>query len=136
MDVSRNAAAAGPKPGADVFGTMPDRMAKEDDMSRTQIRQGDVLLVPRSEAPAATVRALDAAGQPLLGLRVEGERTGHAHELAARVYDAPGGHVLFLERPAPLTHPEHGTSVVPAGWWDVRIQREHVPLEAPRGRFD
>ncbi len=103
---------------------------------RQQIRQGDVLLVPREAAPVGAVGALDSTGQPLAGLRVEGERTGHAHVLPARVYDAPSGRSLFLERPDVITHQEHGTTEVPAGWWDVRVQREHVPAEAPRGRFD
>jgi hypothetical protein len=56
--------------------------------------------------------------------------------LEARVYESQAGRSLFLERPTPLTHEEHGTTVVPAGWYEVRIQREHVPQEAARGRFD
>lgn len=105
-------------------------------MDRVQIRQGDVLLVP-VPAPAATpTRVKDREGRPLAGLRVEGERTGHSHTLEARVYDADGRRLLFLERPTPLTHPEHGTTAVPAGWWDVRVQREHVPEATPSGRYD
>lgn len=91
-----------------------------------QIRQGDVLLV-KVEAPAEKKRALDQNGQPLAGLVVLGERTGHAHRLPARVYDTPAGRVLFLERPTPMTHEEHSTVEVPAGWWHVVHQREYSP---------
>jgi hypothetical protein len=102
---------------------------------RKQIRQGDVLLIP-IEQPKGVERVLDDNGQPLQGLRVEGERTGHAHVLRARVYNtvnpfaavakqAPK-RVLFLERPDTMTHQEHGHAPVEAGWWEPRIQREHV----------
>jgi hypothetical protein len=65
-------------------------------------------------------------------LRVEGEATGHAHVLPARVYaTARGKQVLFLERPTPMTHQEHRHVEVPAGWWQVVIQREFVPAERP-----
>ena len=103
-----------------------------------QIRQGDVLLTALPAPPSPTpTRALDALGLPLAGLHVEGERTGHVHQLPARVYDAPAGRrLLFLERPETLTHQEHAHVEVSAGWWEVRIQREFVPAERPRRRFD
>lgn len=105
-------------------------------MARQQIRQGDVLLVPVDE-PEEPLRACDADGRPLAGVRVEGERTGHAHVLPAAVYDADGGRRLaLLERPGQIEHPQHGVAEVPAGWWDVRVQREHVPARAPAGRYD
>ena len=41
-------------------------------------------------------------------MRVEGERTGHAHVLPGRVYDGVGGRrLVFLERPTTITHQEH-----------------------------
>jgi len=96
-----------------------------------QIRQGDVLLRKISE-PARKQRLLDEQGHPLAGLRVDGEATGHAHVLRARVYQtARGNQVLFLERPTPMTHQEHRHVEVPAGWWEVVIQREFVPCERP-----
>jgi hypothetical protein len=92
------------------------------------IRQGDVLLVPILEPMGAATRVLDEAGQPMAGLLVEGERTGHAHRLPARVYDTAGGErVLFLERPTEITHEEHGAIEVPAGWWRPVQQREYAP---------
>jgi hypothetical protein len=101
-----------------------------------QIRQGDVLLT-RIPAPPVTeaARAKDESGQPLAGLLVPGERTGHAHRLPARVYDAPGvGRVLMLERPQVLTHEEHEHIEVPAGWWVPTFQREYRPRRQFRSR--
>lgn len=98
-----------------------------------QIRQGDVLLTRVAE-PAGAVRVHDPEGQPLAGLLVPGERTGHAHRLPARVYETAGRRVLMLERPTPMTHEEHEAIEVPAGWWDVTIQREYSP-RGNRSRF-
>jgi hypothetical protein len=97
------------------------------------IRQGDVLLVKVAE-PATKIRACDEFGQPLAGLLVEGERTGHAHRLPARVYDSEVGRVLLLERPTPITHEEHAAIEIPAGWWRPVQQREYVPASRPRSR--
>jgi hypothetical protein len=117
---------------------------------RTQIRQGDVLLVPVT-APAAEdiERCLDNSGHPLAGLVVAGERTGHAHRLPSRVYTTratrarTARRLLMLERPGVLRHEkpsgeiaDHQPVEVPAGWWEVRIQREHVPASSPTGRWD
>jgi hypothetical protein len=69
--------------------------------ARTQIRQGDVLLTPIPQ-PQRRKRAVDANGRPLAGVRVEGERTGHAHELAGRVYEVGKKRVVFG-----ATHRDH-----------------------------
>jgi hypothetical protein len=92
---------------------------------RGQIRQGDVLLIPVEQPKGELTRATDDSGQPLAGLYVEGEATGHAHRLPARVYDSGEGRLLLLERPTPLTHEEHRHVEVPAGWWQPVLQREH-----------
>jgi hypothetical protein len=120
----------------------------------TQIRQGDVLLV-RRDPPENPTRATGPDGQPLAGLRVPGERSGHEHRLAARVYDDDAGtRVLFLERPTammvvraddpdleflqPDGSPRHAAVEVPAGWWEPKPQRQYVPAARPvqRARFD
>lgn len=104
--------------------------------TRVQIRQGDVLLTP-VKPPKRTERVTDDEGRPVAGVRIAGERTGHAHELAGRVYDTDGGRVIFLERPGTITHQEHRHIEVPAGWWEVRTQREFVPGQRSiRRRFD
>jgi len=95
------------------------------------IRQGDVLLVSR-EAPEQSTRT-DA-----LGLRVPGERTGHAHTLPAEVHETSGGTMLYLDEPTDLVHDEHDSVSVPAGWWEPRLQREFTPTSRPssRANFD
>jgi hypothetical protein len=104
--------------------------------SRNQIRQGDVLLIPVDAPAGSPVRAVDATGNPLQGLEVLGERTGHAHRLPARVYDSSRGRMLLLERPEVLAHEEHRHVTVPAGWWQVQLQREYVPASRPSPRSD
>jgi hypothetical protein len=101
-----------------------------------QIRQGDVLLIRRSE-PTKRELVTGSDGLPVRGIRVEGERTGHSHELAGEVFDLPdGARVIALHEPTALTHQEHAHIVVPEGWWEVRVQREWVPRSGFRGRFD
>jgi len=108
----------------------------------SMIRQGDVLLIPIEKPEGPVHRVCDADGRPLQGLRIEGERTGHAHELPARVYDTEAGaRVLFLERPGVMRHAkpdgsqaDHAPVDVPAGWWTPIQQREYVPASRPRSR--
>ena len=89
-----------------------------------QIRQGDVLLI-RVPEPGERHLATGPDGLPLAGLRVAGERTGHAHVLPGEVYETPERRrVVRLQEPTPITHEEHKHLVVPEGWWEVRIQRE------------
>jgi hypothetical protein len=98
-----------------------------------QLRQGDVLLVKR-EAPKSARRV---EGAP--GLRVPGERTGHAHTLPAEVFEGPGGRrLLYLPEGGTMMHEEHAPLLVPAGWWEPILQREFVRSNRPanRARFD
>lgn len=94
-------------------------------MNRPQIRQGDVLLIPRRK-PSDFNRVRDEKDRVLAGVRIEGERTGHAHVLPGRVYESGDRRMVFLERPTPITHQEHHDIDVPAGWWEVRVQRERT----------
>lgn len=98
-----------------------------------QIRQGDVLLV-KVEEPKDRDLSTGPDGLPLAGLRVEGERTGHAHVLPGEIYETPDARrVIRVHQPTPMTHEEHRHLVVPEGWWEVRIQREWVPTSRQRG---
>lgn len=97
------------------------------------IRQGDVLLI-RRPAPQAALKKVAAQG-----LRVPGERTGHAHVLEAEVFEqADGTRLLQLSEPRMLTHEEHAAIEVEPGWWEPRLQREFTPSSRPvsRARFD
>ncbi len=107
----------------------------------TQLRQGDVLLIARSQ-PGTATPVMGPDGRPLAGLRVPGERTGHAHVLPATVVESPtpaGGpaRLLYLDQLGTMTHEEHAPVEVPAGWWEVRLQRQYTPRgNVSRARFD
>lgn len=96
-------------------------------------RQGDVLLVPVAprQIPQSTrPLARDAAGRLVLAL---GEATGHAHavsapdaELLADRGDA-SRRFLRIVSEAVLIHEEHDAIGLPAGCYQVVLQREYAP---------
>lgn len=101
-------------------------------------RQGDVLLVPCAEIPAGAHEEAPENGRVVLA---RGERTGHAHTMAAdRVCyfredgSGSGGGFLRVAGPAPvdLTHEEHAPLSIPPGNYRVVRQREYQPRAAPR----
>lgn len=97
-------------------------------------RHGDVLLVP---IPALPVGAVPVKREGELVL-ARGEATGHAHRLAepsGRLFVLGGSRYLVLGEPGWLTHEEHATLELPAGRYEVRIQREYTP-EGIRGVLD
>jgi len=91
------------------------------------------VLLRRIEAPRSAFRV-----DGVQGLRVEGERTGHAHVLEAEVYETPSGRVLHVDGDRMLTHDEHAALRVPDGWWQPVLQREFQPRSRPalRNRWD
>lgn len=105
-------------------------------------RQGDVLLVPCAEIPANAHAEVAEEGRVVLA---RGERTGHAHTMAAdRVCffredgSGGGGGFIRVAGPAPvdLTHEEHGPLAIPPGNYRVVQQREYQPRGAPRAVTD
>ena len=95
------------------------------------IRQGDLLLVPVASLPEQTWEA--GSGRRLV--LAEGEATGHAHvivddraELRREAF-WNGRRFVVVEEGATvaLEHDEHDTLSVPAGVYEVRIQREYSP---------
>ncbi len=93
------------------------------------IRQGDVLLVPVAELPKAAEVKTDR-----LGIRIAGERTGHAHQLVGAV--AVAGEREFVKGGNVLSHQEHEHIATAPQWYEVIVQREHVPARAPQPRWD
>lgn len=95
-------------------------------------RQGDVLLVPVKRHPEATGTPLrDPDGSTVLA---RGEVTGHRHRFApgsATELRATTTADFTLLDVGPdggqLVHEEHSTVPVPAGRYEVRIQREYDP---------
>lgn len=100
-------------------------------------RQGDVLLIPCTEIPARAWRQAAESGRVVLA---RGERTGHAHTMAAdwvcyfRDDGAGGGAFIQVAGPAPveLTHEEHAPLAIPPGSYRVIQQREYQPVSEPR----
>jgi len=92
-------------------------------------RQGDVLLVEES------VTVLGEAIPPREGQNVlaEGEATGHAHTIDARMatmYRTAAGIVLLaVVKEALLKHQEHQEINIPPGTYRVVRQREYSPEE-------
>ena len=80
------------------------------------IRQGDVLLVPSPLPDGAEV-------QPdRVGLRIEGERGGHAHTLVGPVATGPAGG-LYVHGGNVLQHEEHKHIQTEPVWYRVHQQR-------------
>lgn len=96
-------------------------------------RHGDVLIREVDEIPAdATRKAKDKRGLVL----AEGEVTGHHHRIAdtsmGELLVSPGEADemrmwLSLSVAAPLVHEEHHTLDLPAGDYEVIIQKEYEP---------
>lgn len=92
------------------------------------IRQGDVLLIPCSAPPESAI-------QPdRIGISIAGERTGHAHRLVGTV--ALVGRRELVRGGNVLSHEEHEHILTSPRWYEVRVQREHVPARGPAARWD
>lgn len=90
-------------------------------------RQGDVLLILR---PAGSVPA--SAKKLPHRVLAEGEVTGHAHKITegtADLFDDAGKKFLRVisAQGATLVHDEHHQHTIPAGDYEVLIQREYEP---------
>ena len=94
----------------------------------TMIRQGDVLLRSiENLLQGATVR-----DEP--GIKIAGERTGHAHRLMGIVFVAGARTLIRVSGLQPMTQEEHADVTPPAGLFEVVQQREYVPAARPRSR--
>lgn len=129
-------AAAAPDAAAGLgAAAAPDAAAPGHAVPRaTQVRQGDVLLVP-VDAELAAELAADARPLPRATGRVilaEGEVTGHAHAIraaGATLLAAGPDRFLRVTAPVSLDHEEHAPISVGPGTYRVVIQREYVPPE-------
>jgi len=98
----------------------------QNQASRVQIRQGDVLLSRIIDEVMVGVKPKD--GMLILA---EGELTGHAHRVSASdarlVHDTGGGMVLEVFRTTRLLHEEHAPVELLPGAYEVTRQREYDP---------
>jgi hypothetical protein len=91
-------------------------------------RQGDVLIRRIKSLPT------QKAQTRLTGILAYGEVTGHAHRLEdlARAEVLEVGKGLFLRVGAEgvrIVHEEHAPVSLPAGDYEIEIQREYTPAE-------
>lgn len=105
-------------------------------MSRSPLRQGDVILVPISAIPDGVKKMKrDVQGRLVLA---EGEVTGHAHAILDRAADLYGSELetrflrVLTEGGVELRHEEHGPIMIPEGFYEVRIGRVWSPQETRR----
>ena len=93
----------------------------------TIYRQGDVLIREVSAIPAGAKTVPREGGAVVLA---HGEVTGHSHAIGSEfAHLVAEGAQRFLRatRPVALRHEEHGEIILPAGQYEVVIQREWSP---------
>jgi len=98
----------------------------------SQIRQGDVLLIPIKAIPTDAQAVARDRGRVILAY---GEVTGHAHAIMEpTVTKLAHGIAEYLDAPqgATLLHEEHETIEVPAGTYCIVHQREYTPEQIRR----
>ena len=103
-------------------------------MKQEIYRQGDVLIRHIQNLPTQTAKPR------LNGILAYGEVTGHAHKVEnlahAEVLEIENGLYLRVgEEGVRVVHEEHGPITLPAGNYEVEIQREYTP-EAIRNVAD
>ena len=92
-------------------------------------RQGDVLLIEVNEIPNDATPVKRESGKIILAY---GEVTGHHHAIAApqvKMLQLQDNRYLDSATSFSITHEEHATVKVPAGKFQVIIQREYSPQE-------
>jgi len=104
-------------------------------------RQGDVWLYRLTEKEFSDRTRIAIPRDRKQGIVLaEGEVTGHHHKIrkGGRLYqDGRQNSVRLLSASGPvsLTHEEHETIELPAGKYEVRIQREYEPQAVSRQSY-
>ena len=107
-------------------------------MERSQLRQGDVLLIPGADVPHNCEQAVpevhDGAASYVLA---HGEVTGHAHVLGTRGVTmfrdtgsgtgGPPRAFVRVTEPTDLVREEHAPLKLQPGTYEVRLQRTYRP---------
>lgn len=99
-----------------------------------QIRNGDVFL---RQVPLPTIAKKVSQDRP--EVLAYGEVTGHSHRIEGATverYEHDGRAYILLAEAGLLTHEEHGQAVVPAGIYEVIIERDYDPSEYQRRVVD
>ena len=93
---------------------------------RVQMAQGDILLSPVDALPKGV--ELKRRDDRIVA---RGEATGHNHavtEEAVLFEDNQGRAWIVAEKPALLSHQEHGTLAIDKGVWEVARQVQRDPF--------
>ena len=105
-------------------------------MTTSYMRQGDVALIPVAKMSRHGLRKVRRdQGRIVLAY---GEVTGHAHAIldaSASLYETADAAERWLrvgKGGAVLVHEEHAPINLPAGDYEVRLQREYHPSEIRR----
>jgi len=102
------------------------------------IRQGDVYLYPLDRVPnhGPVLETRQVAQGESQGSRhiVDGEGTLLERLDGGR--DPLAGPYLLAEKRVTLTHPEHAHISLPAGWYEIRYQRDFQEVQRVRAVID
>jgi len=93
-------------------------------------RQGDLILRRWNIAVVSELKPGNMVGDRL---EVRSE-TGHAHVIEAPVYNLYGNRLVVVEKPTPLTHPQHATIIIPPGIYQVTFVRDYRDVRFVRPR--
>ena len=99
-----------------------------------QIRNGDVFL-KQTDLPQGAKRIQMDRPDVL----AYGEATGHSHRIAGAVaerYEHDGRAFVLLADAGLLTHEEHGQAELPAGAYEIIIERDYDPTLYARRVID
>lgn len=91
---------------------------------RKPYRHGDVLLIPVDKVRGTELKF---PGDLILA---EGEATGHAHRIPAKagaIFKFKEKTYLRLAKQSALTHEEHHQIDLPAGNYEIKIQKDYEP---------
>ncbi len=100
--------------------------------TQTQIRrvyrQGDVMLV---EMPWYTKEDVEKGAVEKRDAMVIASENGNKHVLNARTYVGIGAMYVVVEKPTPMTHPQHPMLIIEPGIYRVEFVRDYA-LEEER----
>lgn len=107
-----------------------------------QVRQGDVFIRPVPDPWGyGNGSGIPSSAKPRAGaVLVEGEKTGHMHEVTkgdVELFEKNGTlYMRVTSESATVTHPDHKSVTVPKGDYEVRRQKEYQGDAQPRQLSD
>lgn len=97
-------------------------------------RQGDILIVQTTTMPTTDLKKVKSI------LVAEGSKTEHKHVLKSSsqmlLHEKEGARFVRIQKKAELVHDEHARIEIPAGDYEIRIQREFDLVQGTRDVTD